>query len=131
MIAASTSQDHAPTEAVHAFLTSLNKYVTAFNSAESRAKANVEFIKERFGYPEADIVAWLATVGYPDDITVIKKTVIEETLQCVSPCAFFSWFLIVPLLDIFRTLEKTGFITAPEGGFSVAQFTNDKVAQVV
>ena len=45
----------APSELVKPFLNTLTTYVTAFDSEEKRAKENVEFIKEKFGYPEEDI----------------------------------------------------------------------------
>ena len=45
----------APSELVKPFLSTLTTYVTAFDSEEKRAKENVEFIKEKFGYPEEDI----------------------------------------------------------------------------
>ena len=55
MIAAHPSPERAPPDAVKIFLSELSKYVRAFNSPESREKADVEFIKERFGYEEEDI----------------------------------------------------------------------------
>ena len=53
MIAAHPTR--APSELVKPFLSTLTTYVTAFDSEEKRAKENVEFIKEKFGYPEEDI----------------------------------------------------------------------------
>ena len=53
MIAAHPTR--APSELVKPFLSTLTTYVTAFDSEENRAKENVEFIKEKFGYPEEDI----------------------------------------------------------------------------
>ena len=53
MIAAHPAR--APSELVKPFLSTLTTYVTAFDSEEKRAKENVEFIKEKFGYPEEDI----------------------------------------------------------------------------
>ena len=55
MIAAHPSAERAPPDAVKVFLSELSKYVRAFNSPESREQADVEFIKERFGYEEEDI----------------------------------------------------------------------------
>ena len=55
MIAAHSSQDRAPTGALKVFLNELSKYVRNFDSEESRAQKNVDFIKEAFGYPEEDI----------------------------------------------------------------------------
>ena len=53
MIAAHPTR--APSELVKPFLNTLTTYVTAFDSEEKRVKENVEFIKEKFGYPEEDI----------------------------------------------------------------------------
>ena len=81
MIAAHTSADRAPPAAVQSFLTRLTGFVRAFDSKENRASANVDFIKERFGYPEADIKAWLATVGYTHDTAAIREAVVRDTLE--------------------------------------------------
>ena len=53
MIAAHPTR--APAQALSTFLEQLSGYVRAFNSPEKRAKDDVEFIKEKFGYPEEDI----------------------------------------------------------------------------
>lgn len=53
MIAAHPTR--APSELVKPFLGTLTTYVSAFDSEEKRVKGNVEFIKEKFGYPEGDI----------------------------------------------------------------------------
>lgn len=55
MIAAHPNAERAPPESVRTFLAELSKYVRTFNSPEAREKADVEFIKERFGYDEEDI----------------------------------------------------------------------------
>ncbi|KAK7690681.1 hypothetical protein QCA50_005780 [Cerrena zonata] len=104
MIAAHPTR--APSDLVKPFLSTLTTYVTAFDSEEKRAQDNVEFIKDKFGYPEEDINAWLKTVGYPKDCATIPTEVIKETLS---------------------VLEKAGFIKSPEGGFSVSQFVNSDV----
>ena len=56
MIAASTDPERAPAEALTAFLAKLTSYVRAFDSEEARAKDDVGFIKEKFGYPEEDVI---------------------------------------------------------------------------
>jgi len=61
MIAAHPSQERAPTEALKVFLNELSEYVRNFDSEESRAQKNVDFIKEAFGYPEEDIKVRRAT----------------------------------------------------------------------
>lgn len=56
MIAASTDPERAPIEALKSFLSKLTTYVRSFDSEEKRAKDDVEFIKDKFGYPEDDVV---------------------------------------------------------------------------
>ncbi len=45
----------APAEALRPFLATLSEHVRAFDAAEQRAGPDVAFIKDKFGYPEADI----------------------------------------------------------------------------
>ncbi|KAI0681812.1 periplasmic binding protein-like II [Cerioporus squamosus] len=99
----------APPDALKPFLASLTTYVRAFDSPDKRASADVEFIKEKFGYPEEDIKAWLKTVGYPQDCAAIPRQVILETLD---------------------VLLKAGFVQSPEGGFDVAQFVNTDITSL-
>ena len=49
--------ERAPADALRPFLSTLTGYVREFNSQERRAGPNVEFIKDKFGYPEEDIEA--------------------------------------------------------------------------
>ncbi|KIK62951.1 hypothetical protein GYMLUDRAFT_83972 [Collybiopsis luxurians FD-317 M1] len=103
------AQPSADAEALKEFLTTLSNYVRAFDSADSRATKNVEFIKSAFGYGEEDIKAWMKTVGYPQDCLEIPKNVIAETLS---------------------VLEKAGVVKSPEGGFSVDNFVEPKVVKL-
>jgi len=81
--------------------------VVAFDAPENRAGPNIEFIKETFGYPEEDIGAWLDTVAYPKDCSVIPEKVIIETLA---------------------TLKKAGVVKVPEGHqFDVKAFIDTMV----
>lgn len=57
LIAAHPSPERAPEEAVQHFLANLTTYVRRFDSEESRAAEGIDFIKEKFGYPEEDIKA--------------------------------------------------------------------------
>ncbi|KIP07629.1 hypothetical protein PHLGIDRAFT_411239 [Phlebiopsis gigantea 11061_1 CR5-6] len=107
MIAAHPTR--APADGLRVFLEKLSGYVRAFDSQENREKADVEFIKDKFGYPEEDITAWLKTVGYPVDCATIDTKVIQETLS---------------------VLEKAGFIVSPDGGFKVDHFVNADVAKL-
>jgi len=100
----------ASTEALRVFLDTLSGYVREFDSEEKRIKDDVEFIKEKFGYPEEDIKAWLKTVGYPKDCSEIPTDVIVATLA---------------------VLEKAGFIKSPGGGFTVEQFINPDIVTLV
>lgn len=45
----------APTDALRVFLEKLSTYVRSFDSKEKRSHEDVEFIKDKFGYPETDI----------------------------------------------------------------------------
>ncbi|KAI0264398.1 periplasmic binding protein-like II [Gloeopeniophorella convolvens] len=110
LIAAHPSQERAPSQDVRVFLQTLSTYVAAFNTPEKRAGPNVEFIKDKFGYPEEDIKAWLATVGYPADCAAIPESVISDTLT---------------------VLEKAGVVKAPEGGrFDIANFVDVEVVKL-
>ncbi|THG96818.1 hypothetical protein EW026_g5080 [Hermanssonia centrifuga] len=107
MIAAHPTR--APADALRPFLEDLSVYVREFDSAEKRATHDVAFIKDKFGYPEEDIKAWLKTVGYPTHCAAISRDVVLETLS---------------------VLEKAGFIKSPEGGFDVSQFVETDVAKL-
>lgn len=63
LIAAHPSPERAPEEAVRRFLADLTAYVRRFDSEENRAAKDIEFIKEKFGYPEEDIKARLECLG--------------------------------------------------------------------
>ncbi|TRM64355.1 hypothetical protein BD626DRAFT_547490 [Schizophyllum amplum] len=108
MIAAHPTR--AANDALTAFLSSLSKYVTAFDNEQSRASRNVPFIKEKFGYPEEDIKAWMATVGYPSDCGSVSEKVVKETLS---------------------TLEKAGVVKTADGGFDIKTFVNTDVAKLI
>jgi hypothetical protein len=57
LIAAHPSPERASEEAVRRFLADLTAYVRRFDSEENRAVKDIDFIKEKFGYPEEDIKA--------------------------------------------------------------------------
>ena len=59
LIAAHSSAERAPEEVVQHFLANLTTFVRRFDSEESRAAEDVDFITEKFGYPEEDIKARL------------------------------------------------------------------------
>ncbi|ESK87255.1 hypothetical protein Moror_5791 [Moniliophthora roreri MCA 2997] len=95
--------------ALKTFLSTLSNYVRDFHSAESRATKNVEFIKDKFGYPEQDILEWQKTVGYPEDCLVIPKKVVADTLS---------------------VLEKANVVKSPEGGFNIEDFINSEIVKL-
>jgi len=107
LIAART--EHADTEALRRFIGQLTTYVRSFDSQENRARNNIDFIKEKFGYSEEDIKAWLATVGYFSDCQELSSKVITDTLN---------------------VLQKAGVVKVPEGGFQVDRFVNTEVAKL-
>ncbi|CDO70657.1 hypothetical protein BN946_scf184756.g24 [Trametes cinnabarina] len=102
--------ERAPAAELKPFLEALSGYVRVFDKPEKRAADDVAFIKDKFGYPEEDIKAWLKTVGYPQNCTEIPKQVILDTLS---------------------VLEKAGFIQRPSGGFDVGEFVNTDVVNLV
>ncbi|KAH6913177.1 hypothetical protein BKA70DRAFT_1525200 [Coprinopsis sp. MPI-PUGE-AT-0042] len=102
--------DRAQPADVSTFLHRLTEYVRRFDSDESRENANVEYIKEKFGYPEEDIKAWLQTVRYPQNCQEIPNAVIVDTLTVLS---------------------SAGALTAPSGGFDVENFVNQDVVKLV
>jgi len=110
MIAAHTSSIRAPPADVRRFVATLTQYVRAFDSQEKRLEGDVEFIKERFGYPEADIKAWLLTVAYPDDCTAIPGKVVVDTLHI---------------------LNSAGVITRPSEGYNVDDFIHEETVRLV
>jgi hypothetical protein len=61
LIAAHPSRARAPEEEVKSFLKTLTQYVRSFDSTDSRADADVEYIKAHFGYPTEDIKVILIT----------------------------------------------------------------------
>ncbi|KAJ7104033.1 periplasmic binding protein-like II [Mycena belliarum] len=109
LIAAHPSPSRAHPDALRTFMTSLSGYVREFDSAANRAGPNLEVIKAKFGYPDADIEAWLKTVKYPEDCLVIPSKVITDTLS---------------------VLEKAGVVKAPEGGFLAENFVDQQVVNL-
>ena len=97
MIAAHTSPTRVPRGAVRTFLGALTPFMTNFNLPSNKESVDVEYIKAQFRYPEegahysslggiqrsegpVDIKAWLDTVGYPTDPSVVDLQVVAETL---------------------------------------------------
>jgi hypothetical protein len=78
MIAAHPSPARAPPSSLISFLDRLTSFVRAFDSTENRASADVEFIKEKFGYPEEDVKDWLKTVKWTWDTREVRENVIRD-----------------------------------------------------
>ncbi|KAH7341758.1 hypothetical protein B0J17DRAFT_704311 [Rhizoctonia solani] len=110
LIAAHPSPERADPAALRNFLGKLTEYVAKFDSSEQRAQADVEFIRERFGYPESDIRAWLDTVRWVEDCTAIPGKVIVDTLNI---------------------LDKAGVVKRPMHGYKVEDFVNNEVVRLV
>lgn len=88
----------------------LSAYTTNFDSQESRAKPNVDFIKKEFGYEEGDIRAWQERVGFYHDTNEVHQSVVQETL---------------------KTLEVAGVLKAPQGGWQMDTFVRQDVGKLV
>jgi hypothetical protein len=89
-IAASPSA-HADT--LNTFLSSLEPYVTKFNSAEARQKDDVDFVTGYFGHQREDVVEWLKTVRWEDGLRKVEEKVVRDTLACVSFSTTFAHWL--------------------------------------
>ncbi|KAF9052477.1 periplasmic binding protein-like II [Hymenopellis radicata] len=100
------AQPKTDAEELKAFLSKLSTYVAAFDSAESRASRNVEFIKSKFGYPEEDIQAWMKTVGYPSDCFGHRVNGDQRHIEA-------------------------GVVKSPEGGFKIDDFVDSGVAKLL
>ncbi|KDN50453.1 hypothetical protein RSAG8_00951, partial [Rhizoctonia solani AG-8 WAC10335] len=110
LIAAHPSPERAEPTALRNFLGNLTEYVVKFDSKEQRAQAGVTFIREKFGYPEADVRAWLDTVRWVEDCTAIPGKVIVDTLNI---------------------LDKAGVVKRPPQGFKAEDFINSEVVRLV
>ncbi|WVR04750.1 hypothetical protein IAU60_001761 [Kwoniella sp. DSM 27419] len=106
-IAASPS---APTDQLSAFLAALQPYVRRFNSPEAREKDDVDFVTSYFGHQREDVVEWLSTVRWEEDLAQVKEDVVRETL---------------------RVLAKAGVVKPEAEQLDIATFVNTQVAQVV
>ena len=59
----------------------------------------MEFVKERFGYPEEDVKAWLETVKWTPDAREVKETVLRTTIRCVKAYITTLWIQTSIILD--------------------------------
>ncbi|KAJ1307539.1 hypothetical protein OPQ81_001636 [Rhizoctonia solani] len=110
LIAAHPSPERAEPNALRNFLGKLTEYVARFDSEEQRLQADISFIQENFGYPEADIRAWLQTVRWVEDCSAISGKVIMDTLNI---------------------LDQAGVVKRPMHGFKAEDFVNNEVVRLV
>ncbi|KAG8789978.1 hypothetical protein FRC12_013032 [Ceratobasidium sp. 428] len=110
LIAAHPSPERAEPGALRSFLGQLTIYARKFDEQEQREQADVEFIRERFGYQEKDVRDWLKTVRWVEDCTAIPGKVIADTLNI---------------------LDQAGVVTRPLDGFKVEDFINGEVVRLI
>jgi len=106
MIAA---QPQTPSVPLREFMGKLITHIQDFDSFKNREANDVEYIKDKFGYKEEDIRAWLKTVRYPADCTAIEGKVIVDTLTL---------------------LERSGVVQRPPEGFNPVHFINPEVVRL-
>jgi len=109
MIVAHPSPTRAPPQSVISFLDRLTSFVRAFDSAENRISADVEFIKKNFGYPEEDVKAWLETVKWTWDTREVRENVIRETIS---------------------TLARAG-VVSPAASLKASDYADENVCQLI
>ncbi|OCF45749.1 hypothetical protein I317_00237 [Kwoniella heveanensis CBS 569] len=105
-----TASPSAPASSVKTFLSSLEPYVQHFNSAEAREKEDVDFVTSYFGHQRDDVVEWLSTVKWEENIAQVKEDVVRETL---------------------RVLAKAGVVKPETEKLDITTFVNTDVATVV
>lgn len=110
LIAAHPSPERADRAALRNFLGRLTQYVRKFDEPGQREQADVDFIRERFGYEEHDIREWLKTVRWVEDCSAISGKVIVDTLNI---------------------LNQAGVVQRPFDGFKVEDFIDHSVVRVV
>ncbi|KAI9636285.1 uncharacterized protein MKK02DRAFT_44989 [Dioszegia hungarica] len=66
------------------FLKSLQPFVTRFNSAEARAKDDIDFVVENFGQQRADVEEWIQTVRWEERMSEVDESVVRETLRVLT-----------------------------------------------
>ncbi|KAG9121474.1 hypothetical protein FRC07_002561 [Ceratobasidium sp. 392] len=110
LIAAHPSPERAEPGALRNFLGHLTEYAHKFDDERQRDQADVDFIRERFGYQEKDVRDWLKTVRWVEDCTAIPGKVIVDTLNI---------------------LEQAGVVQRPLDGFQIEDFINPEVVRLI
>lgn len=67
--------------AISSFLSAVNKGITYFNSHNDEA---VEFISTNLDYSADDARAWLKTVKFSEDCSVVENEVVEKTVDILT-----------------------------------------------
>jgi hypothetical protein len=62
----------------------LQPFVTRFNSAEARAKDDIDFVVENFGQQRADVEEWIQTVRWEERMSEVDESVVRETLRVLT-----------------------------------------------
>ncbi|WWD00706.1 hypothetical protein V866_007641 [Kwoniella sp. B9012] len=106
-IAASPSSSSSQ---ISQFLTSLQPYVRKFNSPEAREKDDVDFVTSHFGHQREDVVEWLKSVKWEEDLLQVRENVVRDTL---------------------RVLAKAGVVKPEAESLDIGTFVNTDVAQIV
>ncbi|TYJ56023.1 hypothetical protein B9479_003265 [Cryptococcus floricola] len=106
-IAASPAADSA---AIKTFLTSLQPYVQHFNSPAARESEDVDFVHSFFGQKKEDVVEWLKSVRWEDQLLEVKEDVVRETL---------------------RMLGKAGVVKPGAEKLDIETFVNTDVATII
>jgi hypothetical protein len=63
------------------FLSSLEPFVTHFNSPAAREKEDVDFVTNYFGHQQSDVEEWLQTVKWEEGLLQVDQKVIKDTLR--------------------------------------------------
>ncbi|WWC86776.1 uncharacterized protein L201_001655 [Kwoniella dendrophila CBS 6074] len=106
-IAASPS---ASSQKIQTFLESLQPYVQNFNSEKAREKEDIDFVTSYFGHQREDVIEWLKTVKWEEEILQVKESVVRETL---------------------RVLAKAGVVKLEAEKLDIDTFVNTEVARIV
>jgi hypothetical protein len=128
LIAAHPSHERANPAALRNFLGQLTEYARRFDDAAQRKQADVDFIRERFGYEETDIRDWLKTVRWVGDCTAIPGKVIADTLRYGDRSGSINDTLTWNLTSI---LGQAGVVQRPWHGFVIEDFVNHEVVRLV
>ncbi|WVQ83189.1 hypothetical protein IAT38_005328 [Cryptococcus sp. DSM 104549] len=101
---------NASSPAISTFLASLQPYVQHFNSPAARQSEDIDFVSNYFGHQREDVVEWLKSVKWEEQLAEVKEDVVRETL---------------------RVLGKAGVVKPEAEGLDIGLFVNTEVAKVI